>query len=830
MDKLELYFSEPRLQMSAPDRIVVRLVSNAAYGLLGAGAIALSLSDVELLRSSGFLLILFLADRLLHLGKSEQSLARLPKDGKINAANYLTPSSFRILEGALDKSMFRGGNLFLQLLRLLLDRKEIQTGLKRLDVRVEKFVSKTDAYLEETPAKKLTADELRQELAFLTEAAFRQALINQGAAVEPKDLFAALAKLKQSAIVRLLNLFNVSDGDLENALIFSRLESRFLGPSRLTHFISRPYRRRHRAMNRAWTARPTSFLDRFSQDLTELAREHAVGFLIGHEKEYRHLIDVLSRPGNPNALLVGDPGAGKETIVSHLAYEIIKDRVPPPLFDRRLLSLSLGALSAGAASHELQERVKRIIDEIILAGNIILYIPDIHNLVKAGELTMSAADILVPVIKGTSFSVIGSSYPREFKQFIEPNTDFATAFEVVRVNEISEDQAIKFLVYESILLERQYKIVVGFKAIKEAVILAHKYFRQKLLPSSAEDLLKEALVYAVEKKKGILETPDVIAVAERRINIPLHEVQEVEAQKLLDLEKVIHERLIDQDEAVKAVSQAMREYRSGLSRRGGPIANFLFVGPTGVGKTELSKILTQIQFGDQKLMLRFDMSEYQDKQSIFRFIGSPDGNVRGHLTDAVLEKPYNLILLDEFEKAHPDILNLFLQVFDDGRLTDNLGRTVDFQNTIIIATSNAHSDFIKAEIEAATPMKEIAERLKRKLIDYFRAELLNRFSNIIVFKSLSREDIRAITRIQLSDLSAILRENQGIDLSFDEAATQKIAEWGYDPVFGARPLRKVISDKIRAQLAEKILRKEISRGSNVKVVLKDEELEFSSDR
>ncbi len=244
--------------------------------------------------------------------------------------------------------------------------------------------------------------------------------------------------------------------------------------------------------------------------------------------------------------------------------------------------------------------------------------------------------------------------------------------------------------------------------------MAHKYFRQKLLPASAEDLLKETLADASQKRNKILRADDVIAIAERKTNIPIHQTTKKEAEKLLNLENIIHQRLIDQEEAVKLVSSSLREYRVGLSRKGGPIAAFLFVGPTGVGKTELSKILTKVQFGSENMMLRFDMSEFQDKQSIFRFIGSPDGKMAGILTEMIIQKPYCLILLDEFEKAHPDILNLFLQVFDDGRLTDNLGRVVDFTNTIIIATSNAHSDFIKGHIEAHTPIEIITEELKKK--------------------------------------------------------------------------------------------------------------------
>jgi ATP-dependent Clp protease ATP-binding subunit ClpA len=320
--------------------------------------------------------------------------------------------------------------------------------------------------------------------------------------------------------------------------------------------------------------------------------------------------------------------------------------------------------------------------------------------------------------------------------------------------------------------------------------------------------------------------PDrVTAVAEAKINIPLHEAAGEEAEILLHMEDFIHERLIDQEEAVVAVAQALREYRSGLTRKGGPIASFLFVGPTGVGKTELAKILAKIQFGSEKMMVRFDMTEYQDKQSFFRFIGSPDGTTRGALTDAVLEKPYCLVLLDEFEKAFPDILNLFLQVFDDGRLTDNLGRTVDFTNTIIIATSNAHSDIINESLSKGESMADIAEYLRRRLIDVFKPELLNRFSKIIVFKNLLPVELDKIVRLNLGELAETVK-NQGMVMEFDDAAVKKLVQLGYDPAFGARPLRRVIDEKLRAPLSEAILSKKIVRGSKVKLVLKGDDFDF----
>jgi ATP-dependent Clp protease ATP-binding subunit ClpC len=649
--------------------------------------------------------------------------------------------------------------------------------------------------------------------------------------INPADLFSALPGLGNESLDRLFLVFAIEEGDLERALIFSalsggggffaRLPSVLGGFAPETHHVMA-----HRIMNRAWTSRPTPTLDKYGMDLTDAARDREVGFLIGHEAEYDRLVETLARPINPNALMIGEAGIGKNAIIQHLAFCMVKDDVPRGLFDKRLVELQLQSLIAGAPPEELDARLKAIVDEIFTAGNIILYIPDIHNLVRtSGTAYLSAADALMPIITANQFPIVGTSYPKEFKQFIEPRSDFVGMFESIMVNEISEAEAEKVLTYESFLLERQSRITVSFGAIKRAVILAKKYLRGKYLPASAEELLKSAIVDA-ERRGEKTVTPDrVTAVAEEKVNIPMHEAEGAEAEKLLHMEALIHERIVGQDEAVKAVAQALREYRSGLTRKGGPIASFLFVGPTGVGKTELAKILTEIQFGSQKMMVRFDMTEYQDKTSFYRFIGSPDGTVRGALTDAVLEKPYSLVLLDEFEKAFPDILNLFLQVFDDGRLTDNMGHVVDFTNTIIIATSNAHSDIINEALARGESMTNIAEYLKARLVDILKPELLNRFSKIIVFKNLEVGELPKIVQINVDELIAAVK-SQGITLTFAPEAISRISKLGYDPAFGARPLRRVIDEYIRAPLSEAMLAKKITKGARVTCIVKDDAFEF----
>jgi ATP-dependent Clp protease ATP-binding subunit ClpA len=821
-------FKEPRLSLSAPGEFLVRLVSYSSYAVLIAVTLLCIASNIQLLQWPSVLLALFLIDRALHIGKGERTLAELARTKTQNIAYAMAPATYRVINHTFRKSRAVSTNWYLVLLLELTQRRDVRESLRRLDVPPDEFAARATEHLRTGEAGK---EATLERVEALMTTAYASAAEMGERFIEPRNLFVALALTPDPALAKVFELFDLDPTDVQEAAIFGRWRASVAGlrrlPAVLGGFAHRPRFIRHRVMNRAWTARPTPLLDRFSTDLTDLARAEAVGFLVGHEKEFETLLNVIARPGKPNALLVGEPGSGKSTLIAHLAFRMIKDQVPPVLFDKRLISLDVGGLVSDAAPDVLAGRLRAAADEILLAGNIVLFIPNMHDLFRTTQAkAMNAIDILLPIVKDAGIPVVGETFPREFKQFIEPRTDFLDQFEVVRVEEVSEAEAVRFLVYSSLLLEREFRVTITFRAIRKAVSLAHRYFKNKMLPGSALDLLKQALARASSERKKVLEESGVIAVAELQSKIPIHAAGEVEAAKLLNLEALIHERLVDQEAAVSAVSRALREYRSGLARKGGPIATFLFVGPTGVGKTELAKTLTAIQFGSKDLMFRFDMSEYQEKSSIQRLIGTSDGERTGALTDAVLGSPYSLILLDEFEKAHPDILNLFLQVFDDGRLTDSLGRTVDFSNTIIIATSNAHSEFIKTEIEKGRSSEEISEDLKKKLTEYFKPELINRFSDVIVFRGLRVEEIRTIAGFFIAEVAAALRETHGIDLTADSAALTRLAELGWSPVFGARPLRAVVSEKVRSVLAEKILRKEIGRGNSLLLVYENDKFEF----
>jgi ATP-dependent Clp protease ATP-binding subunit ClpC len=757
----------------------------------------------------------------------------------INIVDFLKAEAFNAIEKSFDKTLIVGGNFYLHMLKILIKDEGIRGALWRMEISPEEFEQKLDEEIEKSEEKTIySKNELLEKVETLAKEAFARAYSNNEVSVELADFFGVLLGIKEEAVNRIFNLFAIDFDDLDKALIFTRFRtqkifSRFwpaILPFSLGGFAHRPHQIRHRYMNRSWTAKPTPTLDKYGSDFTDLAREGVIGFLIGHEKEYEQMISILARPTRPNALLVGEVGSGKEALAQRLAFNIIKDNVPDALFDKRVVSLQIMDLVSGVDIQEISKRVKKVADEIMETNNVILFIPDIHNLVKtSGENYMNAADIILPILKSNTFQAIGSTYPKEFKQNLEQRSDFMSAFEVVRTEELSESEAIKLLTYESIILEKEYNVIVSFKAIKQAVTLAHKYFRQVLLPASAENLLKEALAIATQRQEKVLKEDYVISVAEKKVDVPIHKATKDEAKKLLNLEEVIHNDLIDQEEAVKNVSEALREYRSGLSRTNGPIASFLFVGPTGVGKTELAKILAKTQFGSESAMIRFDMSEYQEKQSISRFIGSPDGKMSGSLTEGVIQKPYCLILLDEFEKANPDVLNIFLQVFDDGRLTDNLGRVIDFRNTIIIATSNANSEYIKQQLEEGKTIAEFKDEFKKKLTSIFRPELLNRFSDVVMFKNLSESDTLKIAKLQLEKLSATLQDSQKVVLEFSDEVVNYIAEIGYDPIFGARPLRRVISEKIKSILAEKILKGEISKGEKIKVDLIKGKIEIISN-
>ena len=822
-------FSHPLFNADKFSRSLARIIYYTFFIVLLGVVVACFISDIQALRWAGVLMALIIIDYLLHSRSAPYSVrdffaGNIPSN---NLALCVDKETLHYIISAFERAQGLGANLPLSLLASLLDKTNITQALGRLDISPKDFRKRIEIEIErivENKDKKdISQEDLLDQLKKILFIAALTADFHTQHDIKSETLFSAIAQLKDSLIEKTLDIFSVTGKDIDGAIVFSRYTQHkwkiplFTGGFAIKSIKVKPHR-----VNRTFTSRPTPVLDRFSRDVTDLARMGVEGFLIGHKKEYEEMIDSLSRQGSRNVLLIGEPGVGKESLVSHLAFNIISDNVPAPLFDRRLVELSIGNLVSGASYQELSSRLSIVVKEIVSAGNIILYIPEIHQLAKTADgNTMELSDILMPIIKSDAFPVIGATYPKEYKEFIEQRSDFANTFSIVRVGQITSEESITLLTYDAIIHEKQYGVRVNFSAIKQAVVLAEKYFRYKPLPASARDVFKEAISTATQRGLKEINGQLVIEVVERKINVPIHKTGKEEARALLNLEDTIHKTYVDQEEAVSSVADALRAYRSGLARQGGPIATFLFVGPTGVGKTELSKILSTIQFGSEKYMVRFDMSEYQEKDSVSRLIGSSDGRIAGALTEGIIQRPYSLILLDEFEKAHPDILNLFLQVFDDGRITDSLSRVVDFTNTIIIATSNAHSVYIQDQISSGRAIHEFIDDFKKKLFDYFKPELINRFSDVVVFKPLSKEDIGFVARLNLENLSRALEDSQGISIAFDHKLVSKISSLGYDPSFGARPLRKAIDENIKSVLAKKILSGDVSRGQTVTISVDD---------
>ncbi|MCX7589319.1 MAG: ATP-dependent Clp protease ATP-binding subunit [Patescibacteria group bacterium] len=827
-----IFFKDSRLEMTILDRMLIRIISFVFNFIFIILTFVFLLSDIKQLRFIGILFLLFLIDRLIHLKDPDYLIDEVLNKNEINLSQILSPQSFQLIEKAYDQSLILNKNFYFLIILKLLEQKDIINSLKRLNIDFLSFKNKLEDFKNNSENIYFSKQQLNSEIENLLKAALIYSLNHNEHFIDNSALFVGLFNINNESLNKLLQIFNLDSKKIEQAVLFqtvaNKFKIKFNIPKILGAMVSGGRKKiRHRIINRSWTSTPTPILDKFSIDLTDLARSGQIGFMIGHNKEYQRLIEILSRNQNPNVLLVGDVGVGKGTIINHLAYNLVYDKVPQSLFDKRLVQLQISMLIAGASETDIQKRLQLIIDEILLSQNIILVIPEIHNLVKtSGQFYISVADALLPIIQNDLFPVIGTTYPREFKHIIETRSDFLNSFETIFVSEITEEEAEKILIYESLILENENNVFITFDAVRNAVKLAKKYFNNKPLPSSAEEILKTAVIETKLREEKIVGRDEIIKVVEEKSQIPVHEVESEERQKLLNLEDLIHQKLINQNDAVEAVADYLRQYRAGLSRKKGPIASFLFVGPTGVGKTELAKVLAEIQFGSEKNMIRFDMSEYQTKESIYRFIGNPNGDLNGELTEAVLHKPYSLILLDEFEKAHSDILNLFLQVLDDGRLTDNFGRIIDFSNTIIIATSNAGAEIILEALRAGKSAEDVSLYLKQKLTDYFKPELLNRFSKIIVFKELSLDDLVKIVKINCEDLIKDFKE-KGINLEFSDEALKFLAKAGYDPLFGARPLRRVIEEKIKSPLAKEILAKNIESGNKIVIDFVDQKIIFN---
>jgi ATP-dependent Clp protease ATP-binding subunit ClpC len=572
---------------------------------------------------------------------------------------------------------------------------------------------------------------------------------------------------------------------------------------------------------REWTAGYTVLLDKFSFDVTKSMRSQAHRRIFAHEDEVKTMETILASPEKNDVLIVGEAGSGRKSMIEFLANNLALGKSLPELNFKRVVLLDLPKIiSETETVEEAEKLLDQIFQEVTFAGNIILVIDNIHQYVgveterKLGVVEISG--ILSSYLSLPNFCCVGITTFEGLHKNLEQRPLLLESFQKIEVKEVSERETLKILEDRALRLETKYKVFFTFPAIKGIISLCSKYLPAVPFPEKAIDVIDELAVLASQRKEKIVLLKDVEGVVERKAKVPIGEVEEVEKRKLLRLEELIHQRIIDQEEAVKEISEALRRARAEVTVRKGPIGSFLFLGPTGVGKTETAKALAEIYFGSEEKMIRLDMSEFQNLSDIERLLGGR--GEEGLLTTPVKERPFSLLLLDEFEKAHPKILNLFLQVFDEGHLTDGMGRKVSFKNTLIIATSNAGAEIIWEKLKETQRLEIVKEDLLLHLIQnkIFTPELLNRFDGVIVFKPLAKENLMKIAELLLGKIQKQLKEKE-IDLVITEPLKEKIVELSFDPKFGAREMQRVIQDKVGNVLAKAILTGEIKRGNRIEI-------------
>jgi ATP-dependent Clp protease ATP-binding subunit ClpC len=644
----------------------------------------------------------------------------------------------------------------------------------------------------------------------------------------------------------------------------------------------------------------TPTLNEFGRDLTVMAGEGKLDPVVGRENEIERVIQVLSRRTKNNPVLIGEPGVGKTAIAEGLAQRIINNKVPEILSDKRVVTLDLSSMVAGTKYRgEFEERMKKVMEEIRLAENVIVFIDELHTLIGAGaaEGAIDAANILKPALSRGEMQCIGATTLDEYRKYIERDPALERRFQPINVGQPNVEEAIAILQGLRDRYEAHHRVKITDEAIEAAVKLSDRYISDRFLPDKAIDLVDEAasrvrlrsftappdlknleeIVDNLKKEKeaavkmqefekaarirdeeqqkrqelaeyrknweanrekdmAVVGPEDISRIVSSWTGIPVDKLKEEESQRLLQLEQILHERVVGQKEAVSAVARSVRRARAGLKDPKRPIGSFIFLGPTGVGKTQLARTLAEALFGDENALIRIDMSEYMEKHAVSRMVGSPPGYVGhdegGQLTEMVRRKPYSVILFDEIEKAHPEVFNILLQVLEDGRLTDSKGRVVDFRNCVLIMTSNVGASYLKRESlgfiagrNEESEYKTMSSRIMEELKRTFKPEFLNRVDEMVVFHQLVKEELVSITKILLEDIRKRLKE-QDFDLVVDEKAVEYLSQEGFDPTFGARPLRRAIQKYIEDPLSEKILEGKYHPGDSILVTLTGEEIVF----
>ncbi len=830
--EVQYIFKDGYFDLSGWERSMFRIITTVVIWWLYIGASVLILLLGGRWIYLGIYMLMFAIFVTIRIKQSDWKVSylvsKLSKFSQINLALILPPKSKDLLIKVKDFAREKKIDFIPALVYFLIGADSIRDSFLRLDFSPDEIENMRKKILEISVDKKIYQDKKTLDEEFkifvfnITFSAFKAAQQLKKESLDEETLALAALSQSNSFVTWFNDYYHLNWGDLLTAFsltVLSRQKNLNL-ISGLPELSQPAFRPKKIKVNKSLTSRPTPLLDDYGIDWTDRASRWQVGVMIGHEKEYQTLIDILNSGQTKNILLVGPAGSGKETIVSYLAHNIIKGEVPKSLQDGRVISLSIASLFSGTDKPEaVFNLLLRISEELLRNSDIVLFLPEFHvfKQLRQAEKSLEAFEVFKPVFSSNMNVIIGSVTPEDYHKYLEGDSFVQSNFSIITVEPVSQQEAIEILAFKSLAWERKIGIKISYKAIKRAVVLASSFFANICLPTSAENLLTEALEGAKRGKKKILLEQDIVNLVSVKTNIPLEITDKAEKEKLLNLDELIHQSVIDQEEAVDIVASALRQYRAGLANTDKPIGVFLFVGPTGVGKTELAKTLAKIYFGSEKLMIRFDMATYQDKRSVSYFVGDPTGETAGVLTESVKSRPHSLILLDEFEKAHPDILNLFLSIFDEGRINDNQGQLIDFTNTIIIATSNALSEYISEELQKGTPYKVLTEDFKNKLTTVFKPELLNRFDEIIIFKPLTLQHLEAITKLKLKEIQDNLLSRKHLEVSFAEEVVKKLTELGYDPVFGARPLNSVIRHYINEPLAVAILSDEISEGQKSKI-------------
>jgi ATP-dependent Clp protease ATP-binding subunit ClpC len=695
----------------------------------------------------------------------------------------------------------------IELLGILETQKTLSQTIKHLISlpQIQFIIGKSDLKIEEIVL-------IDGDKKALIQFAFNLAKQAKGKYVTTMDYFTAyLLSIEPSAKI----LFNkkLKEEDIKNILLWAR------------HVYDKEEASKRTVVNFAgegiaeewvygWTLETSKYMLDLSQEFLSSKVEP-----LRRDNEFKQLTEALYKGGS--VLLVGDAGSGKESTVKDLAIDSFMGRLNNNLYHQKILQLMVDAFMVGAGNQgEIESRINALIAEIAHSGDVIVYIPEFQNTLGSSTFHLDISGALIPYLQKKQLRIIASVTPGAYKTFIEPMRTLLDNFTVINFSEPSKEEVLQMLFKKAAKLEIKDKVVITYKAVLATCNFAGRYSKETVLPGSAVTLLSDTANANRIYGKNMVEEEDVLGQIEKKIKVAVGEPKQAERTLLLNLEKEIHKRVVGQETAVFAISEAIRRLRTGLSTSGKPIS-FLFLGPTGIGKTETAKALADVYFGQSARMIRLDMSEFVGEEGIKRLLGSGpgEGDEKGQLTETIYDNPNSLVLLDEFEKADPQILDLFLQVLDDGRLTDNKGKTVSFENCIIIATSNAASEYIREEVENGIT---VDKAFQQGLVDFlerkgmFKPELLNRFDDIITFKPLTQVEITEIVKLMLISVSKELTAKD-ITVYFDETIIAKIVSEGFDKDFGARPLRRFIQDKIEDTIAQQILKDEIKRGDKIQV-------------